>query len=67
MEVSWKETIEFYDKEMKGISTSKEKFGKIEDADDMWSSIKNEIGEKDSRVIIPLLKGDLEAATKAAV
>jgi len=33
----------------------------------MWPSIKQEIGEKDSKVIIPLLKGDLEAATKAAV
>jgi hypothetical protein len=52
---------------MKGIATSKEKFGKIEDPDDMWPLITDEIGEKDCRVIIPLLKGDLEAATKAAV
>lgn len=63
---SWKDTIEFYDKELKGISTSKEKFEKIEDPVDMWPAITKEIGEKDSRVIIPLLKGDLDAAKKAA-
>jgi hypothetical protein len=67
VEHTWSDTIEFYEKELKGISTSKEKFGKIEDPNDLWPSITKEIGEKDSKVIVPLLKGDLEAAKKAAV
>jgi hypothetical protein len=38
---------------------------KIEEPDEMWKKIQQEIGDKDAKVIIPLLKGDLDAAKKA--
>lgn len=66
IEVSWADTFTHYEKELNGPATSKEKFEKIEDPDDLWPAITDEIGEKDAKVIIPLLKGDMAAAKKAA-
>jgi hypothetical protein len=66
IEVSWADTFTQYEKELNGPATSKEKFEKIEDPDDLWPAITAEIGEKDAKVIIPLLKGDMAAAKKAA-
>jgi len=66
VEVSWADTFTHYEKELNGPATSKEKFEKIEDPDDLWPAITDEIGEKDAKVIIPLLKGDMAAAKKAA-
>jgi hypothetical protein len=63
---TWKETIAYYEKDLRGVVTSKEKFAKIEDPDDLWPAITNEIGEQDAKVIVPLLKGEMAAAEKAA-
>lgn len=54
-EKSWKDTFEFYENDLKGVKTSKDKFEKIEDPDDLWPMITSEIGEKDASIIIPLL------------
>lgn len=65
VEHSWKDTIDFYTNELKCVQVSKDKMEKIEEPDEMWKKIQQEIGDKDAKVIIPLLKGDLDAAKKA--
>jgi hypothetical protein len=66
VEVSWADTFAHYEKDLRGITTSKEKFEKIEDPADLWPMITEEIGAKDAKVIIPLLKGDVAGAKQAA-
>lgn len=66
LEITWEATFTYYEKDLRGVVASKEKFEKIEDPDDLWPAITSEIGEKDANVIIPLLKGDMEGAKKAA-
>ena len=63
---TWAETFDYYDKELRGIATSKEKFEKIEDVDDLWPAIEQEIGAADAKVIVPLLKGNVDEAKKIA-
>jgi hypothetical protein len=62
---SWDEVIKWFDGELKWSKVAKEKQEKIEDADDLWSQIKEDVG-KLSEVIIPLCKGDLAEAKKYA-
>lgn len=66
LERSWADTIKFYEEELKCVAVSKEKLEKIEDPDDLWPAITQEIGEKDAKVIVPLLKGEIDVAKKAA-
>jgi len=42
-----------------------EKQAKIEDESELWQAINDEIGDEQAAVIIPLCKGNLEAAKKA--
>lgn len=66
LEITWEATFTYYEKDLRGVIASKEKFEKIEEPDELWPAITDEIGEADAKVIIPLLKGDMAGAKKAA-
>jgi len=39
IENTWAATFEYYEGDLRGVKTSKEKFEKIEDPDDLWPMI----------------------------
>mgnify|MGYP006952841392 FL=1 len=63
---SWEDVFKYYTTELKWAKTAFDKQEKIEDPDELWQSIKDEIGEKEAAVIIPLCKGSMDDAKKAA-
>ena len=63
---SWDDVFKYYSAELKWAKVAQEKQEKIEDAEELWSSIQDEIGDKAAAVIIALCKGSLDDAKKAA-
>jgi hypothetical protein len=61
---SWDDVFKWFDTELKWLKTVKDKQEKIEDGDDLWSAMKDDLGSDMAPVIIPLLKGDKAEALK---
>lgn len=63
---SWDDVFKTYNGELKWSKLASEKQAKIEDEDELWQTIKDEIGEEEAAVIIPLCKGNVDEAKKEA-
>lgn len=65
--MSWKETVHFFDRSSQWNAIVEEKYPHIEEADDLWSEIKDEVGEEHAKFVIPILNrvSDQKAAMEA--
>jgi hypothetical protein len=55
---SWSKAVEWYESTVKWKDVVKAKFEKLEEADSVWKSIKEEFGEANSAILVPLLNQD---------
>jgi len=63
---SWQDVIKHFDSDLKWCSIIEEKHKNIEDADDLWSEIKRELGDDvAASIIIPLLENNRKKVQEA--
>lgn len=63
---SWDDVFKWFESDMKWADVAKGKMEKIEDADELWTKLEEELGKDKAKVIIPLLKGETTEAKAAA-